>query len=289
MIFRVQSDGSTQAPPEAGISVTDPPSDNLKHDKDGNAEIFSSANSSSQSQCTDAVLDVSDKVSSHMQFASKDSATSDGVTKESQQTLIYDSEVAETGNGDKASTSSHLNHGARIEQSDSNKNTETESVNDSTLSLGFDCPNSVYEQKGSSTSYEVEVSSTATSIDFALADKLENLALGNLDEPKAESESIHEDGNAFLSALHNTEDASQSNFDHHSQSNLNPTSEELGDELIDDLSPVLDSEVVNMEEITYNPSLWTPMEIATATGNADCAYLEHPLQLHSTYAEVEVI
>lgn len=285
---RVQSDGSTQAPPEAGISVSDPPSDNLKHDKDGTAEIFSSANSLSQSQCTDAVLGVSDKVSSHMQCANKDSATSDEVTKESQQTLIYDSEVAETGNGDKASTSSHLNHGARNEHSDSNKNTETESVNDSTLSLGNDCPSNVYEQKGScSTSYQVEVSSTATSIDFALADKLENLSLGNLDEPKAESDSIHEDGNAFLSALHNTEDASQSNFDHSAQSNLNPTSEELGDELIDDLSPALDSEAVNMEEITYNPSLWTPMEIATATGNADCAYLEHPLQLRSTYAEVE--
>lgn len=285
---RVQSDGSTQAPPEAGISVSGPPSDNLKHNKDGTAEIFSSANSLSQSQCTDTVLGVSDKVSSHMQCANKDSATSDEVTKESQQTLIYDSEVAETGNGDKASTSSHLNHGARNEHSDSNKNTETESVNDSTLSLGNDCPSSVYEQKGScSTSYQVEVSSTATSIDFALADKLENLSLGNLDEPKAESESIHEDGNAFLSALHNTEDASQSNFDHYAQSNLNPTSEGLSDELIDDLSPALDSEAVNMEEITYNPSLWTPMEIATATGNADCAYLEHPLQLRSTYAEVE--
>lgn len=285
---RVQSDRSTQAPPEAGISVSDPPSDNLKHDKDGSAEIFSSTNSSSQSHCTDTVLGVSDKASSHMQCANKDSATSDEVTKEFQQTMIDDSEVAEAGNGDKASTSSHLNHGARNDHSDSNKNLETESVNDSTLSLGNDCPSSVYEKKGScSTSHQVEASSTTTSIDFVLADKLENLSLGNLDEPKAESESIHEDGNAFLSALHNTEDASQSNFNHYAQSNLDPTSEELGDELIDDSSPALDSEAGNMEETTYNPSLWTPMEIATATGNADCAYLEHPLQLRSTYAEVE--
>lgn len=278
MIFRVQSDGSTQGPPEAGISVSDPPSDNLEHDKDGNAEILSSTNSSSQSQCTDTVLGVSDKASSHMHCANKDSATSDEVTKESRQTMIDDSEVAVSGNGDKTSN----------EHSDSNENTE--SVNHSTPSLGNDCPSSVYRKKGScSTLHQVEASSTATSIDFVLADKLENLSLGNLDEPKAESESIHEDGNAFLSALHSTEDSSQSNFDHYAQSNLDPNSEELGDELIDDLSPALDSEAVNAEETTYNPSLWTPMEIATATGNADCAYLEHPLQLRSTYAEVEVI
>lgn len=273
---RVQSDGSTQGPPEAGISVSDPPSDNLEHDKDGNAEILNSTNSSSRSQCTDTVLGVSDKASSHMHCANKDSATSDEVTKESRQTMIDDSEVAVSGNGDKASN----------EHSDSNENTE--SVNHSTASLGNDCPSSVYQKKGSSsTLHQVEASSTATSIDFVLADKLENLSLGNLDETKAESESIREDGNAFLFALHSTEDSSQSNFDHYAQSNLDPNSEELGDELIDDLSPGLDSEAVNAEETTYNPSLWTPMEIATATGNADCTYLEHPLQLRSTYAEVE--
>ncbi|KAL9260324.1 Carbon catabolite repressor protein 4 homolog 6-like protein [Drosera capensis] len=37
----------------------------------------------------------------------------------------------------------------------------------------------------------------------------------------------------------------------------------------------------------YNASLWTPMDIATATGNENCTVLNHSLKLQSTYTEVE--
>ncbi|KAK9273941.1 hypothetical protein L1049_018753 [Liquidambar formosana] len=49
----------------------------------------------------------------------------------------------------------------------------------------------------------------------------------------------------------------------------------------------MDIETVDVEKTAYDPSSWTPMEIETATGNADCTLLEQPLKLRSTYAEVE--
>lgn len=56
----------------------------------------------------------------------------------------------------------------------------------------------------------------------------------------------------------------------------------------DDLSPSLMSKSIDAERTTYNPSLWTPAEIETATGNAECTFLEHPLSLRSTYTEAMV-
>ncbi|XP_047160761.1 LOW QUALITY PROTEIN: carbon catabolite repressor protein 4 homolog 6-like [Vigna umbellata] len=53
----------------------------------------------------------------------------------------------------------------------------------------------------------------------------------------------------------------------------------------DKLSPRQISKSIWEGEATYNPALWTPKEIETATGNEDCTFLEHPLQLRSTYAE----
>ncbi|KAL2897904.1 Carbon catabolite repressor protein 4-like protein 6 [Bienertia sinuspersici] len=43
---------------------------------------------------------------------------------------------------------------------------------------------------------------------------------------------------------------------------------------------------VDVYKPSYDPSLWTPMEIATATGAANNTILEHPLKLNSTYSEV---
>uniref|UniRef100_A0A7N0VJI1 Endonuclease/exonuclease/phosphatase domain-containing protein n=1 Tax=Kalanchoe fedtschenkoi TaxID=63787 RepID=A0A7N0VJI1_KALFE len=54
---------------------------------------------------------------------------------------------------------------------------------------------------------------------------------------------------------------------------------------IDDLSPEI--EPFSPERNAYDPSLWTPAEIETATGDANCMYLEHPLKLTSTYTETE--
>jgi len=56
----------------------------------------------------------------------------------------------------------------------------------------------------------------------------------------------------------------------------------------DDLSPSPMSKSIDVERTTYNPSLWTPAEIETATGNAECTFLEHPLMLRSTYTEAMV-
>lgn len=38
---------------------------------------------------------------------------------------------------------------------------------------------------------------------------------------------------------------------------------------------------------SYNPYLWTPMEVEAATGNAECSLVEHGLKLRSAYTDVE--
>ncbi|XP_057540546.1 carbon catabolite repressor protein 4 homolog 6 isoform X2 [Amaranthus tricolor] len=48
---------------------------------------------------------------------------------------------------------------------------------------------------------------------------------------------------------------------------------------------VPEHETVDVDK-PYDPSLWTPLEITTATGNVDSTVLEHPLKLKSTYTEV---
>ncbi|WOK99144.1 carbon catabolite repressor protein [Canna indica] len=41
------------------------------------------------------------------------------------------------------------------------------------------------------------------------------------------------------------------------------------------------------EKWSYNPFLWTPMEIEVASGSTDCTLLEHSLKLRSVYTDVE--
>ncbi|KNA08243.1 hypothetical protein SOVF_164350 [Spinacia oleracea] len=53
-----------------------------------------------------------------------------------------------------------------------------------------------------------------------------------------------------------------------------------------DESPPNVVETVDVDTPTYDPSLWTPMEIAAAAGNANSPILEHPLKLRSAYTEV---
>lgn len=109
---------------------------------------------------------------------------------------------------------------------------------------------------------------------------------------------LGESQSAFLSALHNSEDSpdfcqigqsdlahSQNEFSSDPNDSQSPSPSNEG---LDDFSLDLDSEAVNVDRTAYDPSLWTPMEIATATGNPDSTSLEHPLKLKSTYAEVEV-
>lgn len=42
------------------------------------------------------------------------------------------------------------------------------------------------------------------------------------------------------------------------------------------------------ERRSYDPYLWTPMEIEVASGSAECNFLEHSLKLRSVYTDVEV-
>ncbi|XP_058074600.1 carbon catabolite repressor protein 4 homolog 6 isoform X4 [Magnolia sinica] len=55
----------------------------------------------------------------------------------------------------------------------------------------------------------------------------------------------------------------------------------------DDPSISLDSKEIDVERKAYDPYIWTPIEIATASGNAECILVEHHLKLKSTYAQVE--
>ncbi|GAB4854138.1 hypothetical protein Ancab_022722 [Ancistrocladus abbreviatus] len=96
-------------------------------------------------------------------------------------------------------------------------------------------------------------------------EKLKDLSLGELDGTHINCEDLGEDSEDFLSKLHSCE----------------------GNEILDDLTLSMDSESEDVKKTGYDPSQWTPMEIATATGDKDRTFLEHPLKLKSTYAEVE--
>lgn len=116
-------------------------------------------------------------------------------------------------------------------------------------------------------------------------EKLENLRLHELDEAMTGGNTA-EDDTTFLSALHNTEDAFPSDNGQLIRSDL--TEPDRSNGIDDNLSLHLDLETSDVGENIYDPSLWTPMEIQTATGKADCSSVEHPLKLRSTYTEVEV-
>ncbi|XP_059658083.1 carbon catabolite repressor protein 4 homolog 6 isoform X2 [Cornus florida] len=112
----------------------------------------------------------------------------------------------------------------------------------------------------------------STSNDFVANEKKKNLTHDELDEVKQEDESI---GSDFVES----NESSGGNVAIPQSQHLHP----LGDED----SPSMDNVSVDAFRTAYDPSAWTPMEIETATGNADCTLMEHPLKLRSTYAEVE--
>ncbi|KAK7260860.1 hypothetical protein RIF29_27159 [Crotalaria pallida] len=155
------------------------------------------------------------------------------------------------------------------------------------------------KKDNSSTSDIVYKSHQSTNIDFPLDDKLEKLFLDDIDKAMMGSENTGEDDNAFISSLHNAEEgvtldlgpSSKSDIENSFQfgesdsaSNNLLVADEI-DEVEDDLSPSQSSNHIDAEKNAYNPSLWTPMEIETATGNVDCTVLEHQLPLRSTYTE----
>ncbi|TKY58165.1 Carbon catabolite repressor protein 4-like 6 [Spatholobus suberectus] len=177
------------------------------------------------------------------------------------------------------------------------------------VSNAFEVPHTLYgdspspeeiandQNISSSTSYLVDKSHQLSNINFPLDEK-EKSFLDEIDKTIIGSENIGEDDSSFLSALHNAEGVAvdlcpsmKSDLEKSYQSEeLDATSNNLllpveSNEGEDDLSPSQISKSIDTEEATYNPSLWTPMEIETATGNAECTFFEHPLLLRSTYTE----
>ncbi|KAK7320702.1 hypothetical protein VNO77_30417 [Canavalia gladiata] len=149
----------------------------------------------------------------------------------------------------------------------------------------------------SPTSCLADISHQLSNVDFPLDEKLKKSFLDETDKTNIGCENIGEDANTFISSLHNAEGVAldlgpsmKSDLEKSYQfGELDSPSNNLlpveSNEVDDDLSPSQNFKSFDAEETTYNPSLWTPMEIETATGNAECTFLEHPLPLRSTYTE----
>jgi hypothetical protein len=146
------------------------------------------------------------------------------------------------------------------------------------------------EKTDLSPSYQINISDASVSyVDDKL---LEDVSLQDLNDLFPESRTIGEDQSTFLSALHGVE-GSLSHDPNYSPkglaSDLNDSQlDSPDDEVLVDFSLGLDSEGAGVGKTADDPSLWTPMEIVTATGNVDCMFVEHPLKLKSTYTQVEV-
>ncbi|CAM8949523.1 unnamed protein product [Rhodiola kirilowii] len=131
-------------------------------------------------------------------------------------------------------------------------------------------------QRGEETGHATETSHISHSAPSEASSSFETI----YDDPAkslGENEDIGEDGETFLSEL--TRDSL--NLDY----NQPQTTHTVEEHEKHNLSP--ESEPFSQGRTAYNPSLWTPTEIETATGNADCTSLEHPLKLSSTYSETE--
>ncbi|ESW33230.1 hypothetical protein PHAVU_001G053400 [Phaseolus vulgaris] len=151
------------------------------------------------------------------------------------------------------------------------------------------------DQNSSASTYLVDKSHQLSNINFPLDDK-EKSFFDEIDKTVTDCENI-DDNSSFVSSLHNTEGVAldtspskKSDLDKSYQyKELNSASNLLlpveSNEVEDDLSRSQISKSICGQEATYNPALWTPTEIETATGNEDCTFLEHPLLLRSTYTE----
>ncbi|XP_043701180.1 carbon catabolite repressor protein 4 homolog 6 isoform X2 [Telopea speciosissima] len=138
----------------------------------------------------------------------------------------------------------------------------------------------------------------------SLDQKLADFSIDKLDEVAGENVTEGEDHSSFSPEKHNSEGIfgtelhcnkfrgpSSVETDQFSEeclatpnkSPLNPVSVEIQED-----SPLhLETEPTKAEKYVYDPKLWTPVEIETASGNPDCKLLEQPLKLKSTYTEVE--
>lgn len=209
----------------------------------------------------------------------------DGETVSSHPKEVY-SDVTEMGSKEKMDNSD-----VRLfsRNSDPKKYSDEESMNCSSEQISSD------EQAGFSGPSQAHRPTASTNTD--VQEKFANLSLNDSNEAIAEEGNLVEDSSTFLSALHDTQDdfacdpgqllrsgLPESDPSKGFASALNNSSQGVEN----DLSPYLDPQSLVIEKSFYDPSSWTPRDIETATGNADCTFLEHPLKLRSTYTEVEV-
>ncbi|KAG7031781.1 Carbon catabolite repressor protein 4-like 6 [Cucurbita argyrosperma subsp. argyrosperma] len=126
---------------------------------------------------------------------------------------------------------------------------------------------------------EAGPSLSSLSIHSAAVDERPKVLVADEQDVAALDGGLTEDDRTFLSALHDVDDPFSSQI--HQSVGHSHTGVE------DALLPGLNTKPFEVENIIYDRSSWTPMEIETATGNADCPLIEHPLKLRSTYTEVE--
>ncbi|GMN45197.1 hypothetical protein TIFTF001_014391 [Ficus carica] len=208
----------------------------------------------------------------------------DGETVSSHPKEVY-SDVMEMGSKEKMDNSD-----VRLfsSNSDPKKFLDEESMNCSSEQISSD------EQAGFSGPSQAHWPTASTNTE--VQEKLANSILNDSNEAIAEERNLVEDSSTFLSALHDTQDdfscdpgqllrsgLPESDPSKGFASALNNSSQGVEN----DLSPCLDPQSLVIEKSFYDPSSWTPRDIETATGNADCTFLEHPLKLRSTYTEVE--
>ncbi|KAK8655054.1 hypothetical protein V6N13_107646 [Hibiscus sabdariffa] len=139
---------------------------------------------------------------------------------------------------------------------------------------------------------QVDFSGLSDVIDTELEEKMDNLSLEELSKSLVESENIAEDNNASNQDVYPTNlgQSVTSDLDHSSKEFFSSQDSQFllpSEKVPDDLSPSLDPKFAQIWQTTYDPSAWSPNEIATATGHEGCTLLEHPLQLKSTYTEVK--
>ncbi|KAM3218396.1 carbon catabolite repressor protein 4 6 isoform X2 [Capsicum annuum] len=167
---------------------------------------------------------------------------------------------------------------------------DSSNVNEVSLLESSESVLSIGKESSPKISRELKNSYTETCFDVPLDEKMDNLSLNGVSEGTKEDKLLGENREAFLSQLHGEsgsfpsdtlEELDESLKKCDSSLEFRPLSEEIADD-----APDLDSEVVDTEKI-YDPSVWTPIDLETATGNTDCTVLEHNLKLTSAYREVE--
>ncbi|XP_057799433.1 LOW QUALITY PROTEIN: carbon catabolite repressor protein 4 homolog 6 [Salvia miltiorrhiza] len=125
---------------------------------------------------------------------------------------------------------------------------------------------------GNDKTCSLSASLKSSSSDIILDEKFEALTLDDA------TQEVIEDSESFLCELHSAGPSFPS-----TDGDLSSPNQRL--EILNQ-NPKQES-IFDTENFRFNPSTWTPAEIETATGRADCKVMEHPLKLTSAYTEVE--